>query len=193
MKTSMDKEALRKNGLCRREGISESEADRKSALVCQRFLGLKEFRLASEVAFYMAKGREVQTLEMIKVALTLKKKVLLPAVINSEEMRMGRIYDVDRDVAVGPWGILEPKEGLMGLSDSLQHGIVVVPGIVFDRNGGRIGFGRGYYDRFLKKNPRKVTSVGLCYSFQVENVLLPLSSNDLRVNIIVTEDSVIRC
>ena len=91
-------------------------------------------------------------------------------------------------LAPGAYGILEPETVVPVAPERLD--LVLVPGVAFDKNGGRIGFGKGYYDRFLQKTSAK--TVALCYGFQIVPDCFS-ESEDYPMDYIVTEDEVIAC
>jgi len=94
------------------------------------------------------------------------------------------------DLSTGSYGILEPREELLGLKSTADVELCLVPGVAFDQIGNRIGYGGGYYDRLLDSiNGR---TVGLAYSFQVLDEI-PSEPHDKRVDIVVTEKGIIDC
>lgn len=89
-------------------------------------------------------------------------------------------------------GILEPKGNTPRLVDWKDTDVVLVPGVCFDRNGGRIGYGKGYYDRFLATLPKGVKKWGVCFSQQISDAFLPLEPTDIRLDNIVSEKGFLR-
>ncbi|MDP7322999.1 MAG: 5-formyltetrahydrofolate cyclo-ligase, partial [Candidatus Woesearchaeota archaeon] len=90
------------------------------------------------------------------------------------------------------WGILEPKDEFIRKFDIENVDLVIIPGIVFDQNGHRIGYGYGYYDRFLKKLDKNVVKIGFGFEFQIVDKI-PEEKHDVPVDIMVTEKRVINC
>jgi 5-formyltetrahydrofolate cyclo-ligase len=182
------KERLRKKILKRRDREPEDLRIKKSQKIKKRLFSLKEFKEAHTILFYYSKGSEVETEEMMEEALRKGKRVLLPRV-RGREIYLGEIRDLEKDVEKGSFGIREPKETskkatLKGID------LVILPGIAFDLKGERIGYGLGYYDRFLKRLPKKVSLVALAYDFQVVKNISP-KKHDRRVSKVITETRII--
>src|SRR5919198_3128198 len=141
----------------------------------------KEFKSAKVVGAYYAFGSEVKTDMIIERARALGKKVALPSVEGENlafyELSSGK-YLVN-----GRFGIMEPLP--YGPVDRID--MFIVPGIAFDKKGYRVGYGKGYYDKFLVK--RKVFSIGLGYSFQLIE-RLPTVEHDKKLDAIATEDGI---
>lgn len=144
-------------------------------------LNSKEFKSAKVIGAYYAFGSEVKTDMIITQARTLGKKVALPSVEGDSlafyELSSGKY------LVKGRFGIMEPLP--YGPVDRID--LLVIPGIAFDKKGYRLGYGKGYYDKFLAK--KKVASIGLAYSFQLLESL-PIRKYDKRLDAIATEDGV---
>ena len=129
---------------------------------------------------------EGHTHEMIKDALR-NKTVIIPKVAHSE-LEPSVIIDFD-NLIPAKFGILEPIELMKIAYKNID--LVLVPGIVFDKEGHRIGYGFGYYDKFLKKVPKAV-KVGLAFDFQIVD-RIPAEEHDVPVDFIITEKRIIEC
>jgi 5-formyltetrahydrofolate cyclo-ligase len=136
------------------------------------------------VLFYASFGQEVFTHDAIKRALAGGKQVALP-VVEGSRLRLALIEDFQRDLAPGAWGILEPKPERARWLSPQEISLVIVPGVAFDDDYYRLGYGKGYYDRLLSQMPQAYT-IGLAYELQVVS-RLPCSARDVRVNCIITE------
>lgn len=90
------------------------------------------------------------------------------------------------DMEKGAYGILEPKT--VRKADENNIDVILVPGLAFDRNGGRMGFGKGYYDRLLESS--KAVKIGLCYDFQILEKI-PTESHDVPMNFVITEKEIL--
>jgi 5-formyltetrahydrofolate cyclo-ligase len=161
---------------------------KKSRVIWESLSSSPEYRRARTIAFYasIAKEGEVATSDMIEGSLAQKKKVCLPKVVGDRL----EFFDVKtfRDLNEGAFGILEPAGEKV---EPEQIDLIVLPGIAFDVFGNRIGFGRGYYDRFLKK-VKNASKVALAFDFQIVDKI-PSTKPDVRVHKIVTESRVINC
>ncbi len=184
----MGKGRIREEILSRRDKEPEDLRRKKSRKIKKRLFSLEEFKRAHTILFYYSKGSEVETEEMIKEALQKGKRVFLPKV-RGREIYLGEIKDLGKDVEKGSFGILEPK-GTPKKTTPKGIDLVILPGIAFDLKGKRIGYGKGYYDRFLKELPKKVSFIALAYDFQIVNSL-PCKRHDRGVGKVVTERRVL--
>ena len=187
-----EKEVLRRRYLELRDELTPQSVERKSLEIVQTVMGLQEYTGAQVLASYIAKGSEVQTQALIKNALGGGKRVLVPVTQrNSRELFFSEIPTLYA-VSTGTLGILEPKPADRKLRHITTADIVIVPGIVWDANGHRLGWGRGYFDGALSKVRKDALSIGFSFDLQlVEKV--PREQFDLPVKMIVTESGVIRC
>jgi len=144
---------------------------------------MKSFSQAESVGCYYSIGSEVQTNEIIKLLLDGKKIVSLPQVCD-DTMIFRKIEDISK-LEKGNFDIPEPKE-----SCPIQetHDVILVPCIGLDNNGNRIGYGYGFYDKYLTKN--ESTKIALTYSKQIVKSV-PNSEHDVKMDLIVTETDVI--
>lgn len=173
--------------------MSEKEWQEKSALIHRRLFAQPEFSKAEIIAFYMAIDREVRTQEMVREALGQGKKVLIPKLYReADPLRFSEVRDIDVELKRGPWGILEPQEQYLRPIPLGEVELIIVPGVVFDVKGGRVGFGKGYYDRMLGRVGWSVGLIGLAFEFQVLPEV-PQLAHDISVHQIITEERVICC
>lgn len=162
-----------------REKKADYDADIQS-----RVLALRSYAEASVIFTYVSMDTEPSTLGIIHAAWANGKRVAVPKCVkDSTEMTFYLIKSMD-DLKPGYYGILEPDSERCEVISDYSHGLCVVPGLSFDAEGYRLGYGRGYYDRFLKQF--KGVSVGLCYSSYVK-WKLPRGDYDVPVDIISTE------
>lgn len=153
------------------------------------FLSLEEFNLAERVGLYSAFRNEVETAGIFAKAHAFRKEVYYPAVDKgTKEIRFYRVKSL-KDLEAGFGGILEPKKKSHALKNTNFLNLIVVPGIAFDKMGSRIGFGLGVYDKLLA--PFRGKRVALAYEFQICD-LLPVLTRDQRMDIIVTEERMLR-
>jgi len=142
---------------------------------------------AARILAYMSFEREVRTQEIIEKCLKDGKRVFLPR-CNRENLSLdiGEIKDPTSDLEKNAFGIMEPKVMCCNETDPQQIDIVLVPGIAFDYQCNRIGFGAGYYDRFLSQLPDRVLKVGLAYEEQVMKSI-PVEPHDIPLNMVITD------
>ncbi len=142
--------------------------------------------------FYASFRSEVETLSLIRDRLAESLPVFLPVTL-SQERRLS-VYSIQsvKDLSPGAYGILEPLKSRAVPAHASMLDLVVVPGSVFDRRGGRYGYGGGFYDRFLACDSPGALRVALAFSFQVlDNI--PLERHDQLMDYIVTEKEIIPC
>ena len=161
--------------------------DQKAQLdkaLTENFVSTSEYKSADVLLAFVSKDIEVNTTEIIKRAFEDGKKVAVPK-CRTEETLMDFYYIKSFDDLVkGAYNIMEPDEEKCEKLTDFSQGLCMVPGLVFDRDGYRLGFGKGYYDRFL--GDFKGVSVGVCYSRCTENQL-PRGYYDKPVDLVVTE------
>lgn len=159
----------------------EEELTQKSRAVKKALFKSEFFKKAKTVMFYMSVGGEVDTSEMIRDAQKLGKKVVVPVCCGNRAMKPCVLHD-EAALLKGPYGICEPV--LKTPVRLKELGLVIVPGVAFDKHGKRLGRGKGYYDCFLKKLPRDTMSIGLAYDFQVLPSI-PTTERDIDVHKVI--------
>lgn len=186
------KDVIRKQVLEIRNKLSDAEVYRLSDEI---FLTLKEnsfFDNSTHVMVYLDFKHEVQTDFIISYCLEHNKNVYIPICIpETHELCISRITNLN-ELKSGHFGIREPMTEYLRLFDSGLIDLVLVPGVAFDRAGNRIGFGAGYYDRFMKRLQPRAVKAALAYSFQVVD-LVPSDEYDIPADYIVTEKGTISC
>ncbi len=186
---SRKKEEYRQYYLNIRENFSPEEIKEKSTKICQTLLSLPIWQRANTVMLYVSVRNEVDTTTLIQAALKENKTVLLPRVEDKIDIVPYKIKRFPEDVSPGFAGIPEPIPQ-KALSWHEEIDLIVVPGIVFDVRGGRIGYGLGCYDRFLKKMDAAI-KIGLTFE-RCLTYALPLEPQDETVDIVITEEHIFR-
>ncbi|MBI2656341.1 5-formyltetrahydrofolate cyclo-ligase [Candidatus Woesearchaeota archaeon] len=181
------KNRLKESMLEKRNSLPKEEIAQKSRQIEKNLFNLEKYKKSKAVMFFVSFNSEVNTHDMIKKSLK-EKTVVVPKVVH-HEIEPSVIIDFDNLVPSGKFGILEPIEAMKIACKNI--GLILVPGIAFDKEGHRIGYGFGYYDKFLKKVP-KAFKIGLCFDFQVVEKI-PREMHDVPVDMIVTEKRVIDC
>lgn len=187
----MGKKELRKEKMLKRLRMPTSVARIKSDIIRKKLYELEEFAKAKTVFIYISAKNEVDTKVIIKDILTSGTKVILvPAtMVKNRSMLASELSDF-KDLEVGNFNIMEPrKTSLKEVSpDSID--VSIIPGLAFDKNGNRIGYGHGYYDKFLESI--KTPIIALAYDFQLTDDLIS-EWHDIKVDKIITEKGVIEC
>jgi 5-formyltetrahydrofolate cyclo-ligase len=185
------KRHIRRSILAMRRGLSEAERLARSRRVWERVAALSCYQHARVVLGYMAFDHEVLTDGLIRQAIASGKQMVLPMVQTDRQgMVLYVIEDLERDVAPGYRGILEPQPQRIRAVAPETLDLALVPGVAFDLRGGRLGFGAGFYDRLLSRLPWDIPTVGLAFDFQVIP-WLPSQPHDIMLDAIVTESRVI--
>lgn len=181
---SLLKAELRKYYIAKRDRISANERSEKTGRINARLLSLSAFISARTIGFYCAFGSEVETRAMMKATFERGKKIFLPTINPQDKSMTYSEHNGDLDNLVcNFYGILEPQ-GPPQTSQILD--LIIVPGLAFDRRGRRLGYGAGYYDRFLKQVRAK--TIGIAFSEQM-HTSLPANRYDVPVNIVITDKS----
>ncbi len=186
----VEKEKLRRRMLHQRDSLTPAEIQRGSLRVVSNVFALAEFQTAKIVACYVNKGSEVETKPIIRNILTSSKKVLVPMVTGERDLVFSELRSLE-ELVPGTFGILEPQPDLTRPRSLETVDLAFIPGIVWDAEGYRVGWGKGYFDAVLEKLPNWATSIGLAYDQQVVEQV-PREEFDLPVDLIVTETRVIR-
>ncbi len=184
-----EKKSLRNKILAKRSELSEEAIREKSRRIRKRLLELAEFKRAEIVMFYVAKDKEVRTEGMIRESLKMGKRVAVPLSKVEERDLIPLLLTDYGELVPGAYGILEPGEEYRRPVPRENIGLIIVPGVAFDRQGQRLGFGGGFYDNFLRKIPTNVPCLGLAFELQVVEEL-PVGENDVPVNGIITEEKI---
>jgi 5-formyltetrahydrofolate cyclo-ligase len=156
---------------------------------------LEEFKKARCVVAYVSMADEVDTHRIIDESIRMKKKVGVPVVVGAERgaasrgrdkkgLIISQITDRIRQLEIGPYGIDQPKGDDIKPIPFKDMDLVLVPGVAFDKKGNRLGRGKGYYDRFLKKLPKKALTIGLCFDFQLTEST-PTLAHDIPVRMLL--------
>ena len=175
----MDKTSLRKQISEKKRTMTPEEIETASQRLGELFLASELYCRAKTIYGYLPYNQEVRTVPMLEQALTDGKRVAVPKVYGDE---MKFIYLTDlHQVETGYAGIPEPVEDGPVADDPTA--LVLMPGLAFDREGHRIGYGGGFYDKFLAAEPTHPT-LALCYEFQMVQQL-PVEEFDIPVDVVL--------
>ena len=158
----MDKNALRRQIQKKKSALSEVQIVLASARVSEQLVQTKQYIDAKTIYGYLPYNQEIRTVPILQRALDDGKRVAVPKVYGVE-MRFIYITDFEH-LTNNKWGIPEPVSDAPVADDPTA--LVLMPGLAFDLHGGRIGYGGGFYDKFLAAEPGHPT-VALCYDFQI--------------------------
>lgn len=184
----MPKRTIRQAMLAMRREFPPAEARSASLQLQNAFIASGEFCRARVVAIYSPIHNEVDTGEVMLACLESGKTLLYPAV-SPGGLEMRRVSGHE-DLASGAFGISEPVEGCP-VHPAEEADIIVIPGIAFDTEGRRIGYGKGYYDKALHHLEGRGKLVGFCYDFQLVDRIAG-EPHDVLMDMVITERRVIR-
>jgi 5-formyltetrahydrofolate cyclo-ligase len=182
---------LRKRVLGARDRLSKNERHLKSISVMKNFTSLAEMQQWKILFMYVNFRSEVETVELIKGCLKRGMSVAVPLVdASAVSMKPLLIEDPEKDLAPGYYDIPEPDPRKSPRLDPAQIDAAVIPGSVFDIHGGRLGYGGGYYDRFLVNDAPQARRIGFAFELQlVEKV--PLEPHDQPLDFLITEKRIV--
>lgn len=183
------KRDVRARVLALRDALGTEQRAELGGAVVERFLALPEVLAARTVMVFWSFGTEVPTEPLIAALHARGAVVALPRIVEGE-VRAATYVPGDPLMATR-FGAREPAGGVE--VDPTSIDVVAVPAVAFDRLGRRIGYGGGYYDRFLIRTRRDAARVGLAFDLQVVNGDLPAGRFDVGVDAVVTESEIIRC
>lgn len=186
-----DKASLRRETIARRAAADAQWRAQASAQIAQHALKLPELERARNVALYAAKGAEVATDSLIAAVIQRVGAVLLPRVTEAGELEFRRVESFPSGLVTGSFGILEPDPERHSIRVPVAEiDVIFLPGSAFDSHGGRIGYGKGHYDKFLA-SPHSATKFGLCFALQLVD-RIPTEAHDVALDGVITENGVIR-
>ena len=175
----MNKQELRQAIRARKRAMTEEDILRRSEILAEKFARSNAYRASKTIYGYLPYNQEVRTVPMLRRALEEGKRVAVPKVYG-DDMKFIYLDDLSQ-VAKGYAGIPEPVADGPVAQD--ETALVLMPGLAFDPAGHRIGYGGGFYDKFLAREPHHPT-VALCYDFQVMD-RLETEEFDIPVDLVI--------
>ncbi len=185
MNLQLPKNQIRKQILKKRVEEPQNDLQKATTSIINRLKERTEFKEAKSVMLYIPIKNEVDTIPLIK-EFSAKKKIIIPRINEKDEIEAHKIQGLT-ELETGKFGIPEASKDAP-LIDINQIELIVVPGVAFDYKGLRIGYGKGYYDKFLKKI--NCYKIALAYDFQILNTV-PQEPHDEKVDLIITETQTI--
>lgn len=174
----------------RKNRIAQMNKDEVSRRICEKFMALPAYTAARTVMWYVDAGSEVRTRHLLPQALSHGKRIVVPwCVVETNQLELFWLEEMS-ELVEGAYKILEPKTELRELPrkrvkpDELD--LVMVPGTAFDPRGGRMGQGKGYYDRLLANARQDAPLVGLAFDCQIFDEI-PVSAHDVFMDLVITE------
>lgn len=188
---ALEKQRLREERLAARETLSEQERCALDGCITQKLLATPEYAEAATVLTYVSVSSEVSTRMFIEGALRDGKTVAVPRCLPGHRLEFVAISSLDQ-LAPAPFNLLEPPKDLSALTeDQMNNSICIVPALLVDTKGYRLGYGAGFYDRFLSTYPGK--KICLAYQQNLSRTTLPHAAFDVAVDVVITESDVLTC
>ena len=186
-----EKQRLREERLAARETLSEQERCVLDDCITQKLLATSEYSEAATVLTYVSVSSEVSTRMFIECALRDGKTVAVPRCLPGHCLEFVAITSLDQLVPA-PFNLLEPSKDLSALTEShMNNAICIVPALLVDTKGYRLGYGAGFYDRFLSTYSGK--KICLAYQQNLSKTELPHTAFDVPVDMVITESDVLAC
>lgn len=189
----IDKPSARKYFFSLRSSLTEAQRKEKSDIICKKILSLPAFLSCRYLLVYYPIKSEADVLPIARKALSLGKSVAFPISVTEETRLDFRTVNSIEELSLGAYGIREPKKDAPLLPQLSSDGqakcsepsaLCIVPALALDKNGGRLGYGKGYYDRFLKSF--NGITVGVAFK-ELLCERLPTEANDIPLDIIITD------
>ena len=183
------KQAIREQAVRRR--LDQPDKDALSAVICGRFAALPAYRDAGAVMLYVGVRSEVGTRPFLLQAIAEGKRVAIPYCVG-RDLELFHFQGME-ELAASGFGLLEPRPGLRAdpkrRVDPAELDVVMVPGVAFDRRGGRLGHGKGYYDRWLPRVRRNAPLVAVAFECQLFPEI-PVLEHDIFMDQVITEKAI---
>jgi len=183
-----DKDYLREKYLKIRKNISNMDRIHIANSILSKIIMLKEYKEAKLICSYMSLEDEVYTHVINKKILEAKKTLALPVVCESN-LEFYKVSDLKNIEEISNFGIREPKRVEENLIKE-NIDLMIIPGICFDEHCNRLGFGKGYYDKYLANLANNTFKIGICYDSQIEREI-PVTNMDILMDLVITEKRII--
>lgn len=174
------KKELRKELIQKRRELSPSKKADSDLDIFNKLIELSCFKSAKKLLSYVSTPIEVDTLRFIDYCLESGKEVAVPQCVG--ENMIFRLIKSRNQLKKGAYGIMEPDESFPAVTD-FENSICIVPALCFNKSGQRLGYGKGFYDRFLEASG--CYSIGICYEDFIRD--FPAETHDKAVDVIVTD------
>ncbi|MFH1587960.1 MAG: 5-formyltetrahydrofolate cyclo-ligase [Candidatus Diapherotrites archaeon] len=191
-KIKEQKKLIRKKFIEIRKQIPAKERKIKSLEITKKIFCLPEFINSKKIMVYHSFKEEVETQELIEKSIEFDKEVFIPGIEDEKKCLMQCIKlekGIKTEMEKDCFGICIPKNKNSVLNPE-KLDLVIVPGIAFDLKGNRLGWGKGYFDRFLKKTNEKCIFIGLGFEEQISEKELPSDEMDVKIHLLITEEKI---
>lgn len=188
----LDKENIRRKILKQRGRMTQEEASILSEKIIEKLKKIPVYKTSKTIMLYLSFGNEVDSTKIIEDCFKDGKRVVMPYCRKSDmSITPTEIKDIEMDLSENDMGYKQPKKDSLSPVDPSEIDLIIVPGIAFDRKGYRVGFGAGYYDRFLGKLNFELPTIGLAYDFQIIDSFIKMEDYDIPVDYVMTDQRII--
>ena len=191
----VDRNSLRKDRLAARDLMEPALRKEKSNRICALLTAHPVITDAGHLFVYVDFRSEVETMDLIRDLIAAGKTISVPVTLLEESrLQAVRLTNPDTQLMPGCYGIPEPTPDQIAKAtvDPLTIDTVLIPGSVFDTGGGRLGYGGGYYDRFLTESAPRAARVGVTFELQLVDQV-PMEPHDQYMDVLVTEQQIYDC
>lgn len=183
-----DKKILRNKILSRRDLLNIKEKESIDNSIFNKLISTDLYKKSKSIFIYLSFGTEIDTKKIINRAFQDKKEVYIPKIYKKDKSMKAIRLNSFEDLNENSMGILEPIDDSDYINKE-EIDLIIVPGVVFDLNGNRIGYGGGYYDRYLEDIKKVSNKVALAYDLQIVDFIDP-EAHDISVDYIITNTKV---
>jgi len=184
---SEEKKKIRFSCLKKRNSLKISDVLCLSEEVRRKFFVSDLFLNSRSILFYIQYKNELHTETMIRKSIEMGKTVSAPVTLwQDRELYLTRIIDMDREIEVSRSGIPETHRSFLMPIPIRDIDLIIIPGVAFDTQGNRLGYGGGFYDRLLEKKCANTKTLALAYDFQVLDTL-PCEAHDMPIDYLISE------
>lgn len=188
----LSKPNIRKKIIAERKNMTDQQVESLSDMIINKLKKLPIYKKSETVMVYISFGNEVDSRKLIEDCFKNGKRVVVPF-CQKDGMKLipTEIKDLESDLVTDDMGYIQPKKDSIRPVDTSEIDLIVLPGIAFDRKGYRVGFGAGYYDRFLGKLNFTIPTIGIAYDYQMIESFITMESHDIPVDYVITEDRIV--
>jgi 5-formyltetrahydrofolate cyclo-ligase len=186
--TAALKDKLRKEIREKRDKIKISDRKNKSEIIAGKFFLTDYYTKSYNILAYYPFGSEIDTTLVILRALENKKRIILPRVFD-RKLKLYFLEKIPEQLEKSKYGIMEPIPRCCRPAKIKDIDLAVIPGLGFDKNLNRLGYGGGFYDRILIHIPEEIIKIAFCFDIQVVEKI-PVTEHDIKIDVLITESKI---
>lgn len=188
----MNKKELRNFIIRKRSLLTKEYVEEYSEIIKNTLKGLDSYKNAKRIMSFVSMEGEVDTHPLIEEGIEEGKSIVVPITVHeTRELLLSDLFSLS-ELEVADFNIEVPKKEFLRLVDPGTVDLILVPGVAFAKDGYRVGYGGGYYDRFLSKIHSSIPTIGLGFDLQIVDKV-PVDSYDIPIDLIITEKRTINC